>query len=588
MQTTALSPIELAEEHSKFKSFVFYLKSNYHLTIRSFRNLLHPVDQHSFSDKLADHPVVGKSSSLLWTSTQNASNRLLTAGKIENLRIAAKQLNGLVIPANKTFSFWKQIGNPNFGKRYVVGREIKEGCLVPTIAGGLCQLSNALYDAALKANFEIIERHRHSKVIKGSLAEQDRDATVKWNYVDLRFRSSNSFRIEVELTATHLIVSFKCISKSLSPTQKLFIKQKSHALNDCYSCGNTACSKFVKVAPVPTNSTTYVLNMDRKEVNTYITKQITAADSVISTVPVGIKHPAANTTIVNNGIINRIKRLFNKEKNVFVQRQTELAHTAKRLAKEIPLTTTHLVVSQELLPYFLEFGVLGGRTYDVLMTRMPFEQLHKRLDYALQIHTQSTTLNDFRVENNLMTQENKGLNGAQKIVTTHQEIADLFPTKTVLLQFEIDQAGRVVRLPRKKLNILFPSSLLARKGALLLDQLPDISSFNLYVAGKAVEYDQLPQELNAKPFSGDLNEIDLIISPTYVDHYPILVVEGLRHNIPVITTPASGLDSALHPKLTIVPMGDTKVLKEAFSLRVGLLQQISQHQPLRDKNQRIA
>ena len=66
---------------------------------------------------------------------------------------------------------------------------------MPTIAGGLCQLSNALYDTALKANFEIIERHRHTKVIKSSLAEQDRDATVKWNYVDLRFKSTRSFRM---------------------------------------------------------------------------------------------------------------------------------------------------------------------------------------------------------------------------------------------------------------------------------------------------------------------------------------------------------------------------------------------------------
>ena len=72
----------------------------------------------------------------------------MTAGKIENLRISTKKLHGLEGKANETFSFWKHIGNPNFGQDYVIGREIREGCIVPTIAAGLCQLSNALYDAA--------------------------------------------------------------------------------------------------------------------------------------------------------------------------------------------------------------------------------------------------------------------------------------------------------------------------------------------------------------------------------------------------------------------------------------------------------
>jgi hypothetical protein len=129
------------------------------------------------------------------------------AGKVENLRRAARRLHGLVVPAGATFSFWRQVGNPSFGRGYVLGREIREGCVVPTVAGGLCQLCNALYDAALRAGFTIMERHRHTQVIKGSLAEQDRDATVKWNYLDLRFRAAIAFRLDVKLTADQLIVS---------------------------------------------------------------------------------------------------------------------------------------------------------------------------------------------------------------------------------------------------------------------------------------------------------------------------------------------------------------------------------------------
>ena len=47
----------------------------------------------------------------------------------------------------------KSGGRNNLGritarKGFVLGREIREGCVVPTVGGGICQLSNALATAA--------------------------------------------------------------------------------------------------------------------------------------------------------------------------------------------------------------------------------------------------------------------------------------------------------------------------------------------------------------------------------------------------------------------------------------------------------
>ncbi len=159
--------------------------------------------------KLINAPTIASSITPLWNSSDIEQNEILTIGKVQNLRVAANRLHGIEIPANTTFSFWAHIGCPHRGKGYVLGREIREGCLIPTIAGGICQLFNALYDAALQARFTIVERHRHSQTVSGSLAEQDRDATVKWNYVDLQFTSTHAFRIKVELTSEHLVVRFK-------------------------------------------------------------------------------------------------------------------------------------------------------------------------------------------------------------------------------------------------------------------------------------------------------------------------------------------------------------------------------------------
>ncbi len=103
-----------------------------------------------------------------------------------------------MIPVGQVFSFWRQVGRASRRRGFVTGRMLKEGCLVPAVGGGLCQLSNALYDAALQSGCEIVERHAHSRVVAGSAAAAGRDATVAWNYVDLRFRTSAPLRMEVQ------------------------------------------------------------------------------------------------------------------------------------------------------------------------------------------------------------------------------------------------------------------------------------------------------------------------------------------------------------------------------------------------------
>ena len=178
------------------------------------------VTRHPKGDRLAGEPVIATSKTLLWTETE-PEERFLVAGKIHNLRAAVRALNGLEIPAGEIFSFWKQVGRTSRFKGYVAGRELREGCIIPNIGGGLCQISNALYDAALKAGLTVIERHPHTQIVAGSLAETGRDATVFWNYVDLRFRSEHGFRIEAKLDDKELTVVFKGSKPQSNEPQKI-------------------------------------------------------------------------------------------------------------------------------------------------------------------------------------------------------------------------------------------------------------------------------------------------------------------------------------------------------------------------------
>lgn len=144
-------------------------------------------------------------------ANEAASEQPLQAGKVQNLRVAARYLDGLVIPAGELFSFWAQVPRPTRRLGFVRGRELREGCVIASVGGGLCQLSNALYDVALTAGCEILERHAHSRRLPGSMAALGRDATIFWNYVDLRFRAPVDCQLEVALDRDRLTVALRAL-----------------------------------------------------------------------------------------------------------------------------------------------------------------------------------------------------------------------------------------------------------------------------------------------------------------------------------------------------------------------------------------
>ena len=74
--------------------------------------------------------VLAEERSPLWTE-ESLAERGLQQGKVQNLRVAVRRLNGAVLPAAAVFSFWKQIGAPTARRGFAPGRELREGCLIP-------------------------------------------------------------------------------------------------------------------------------------------------------------------------------------------------------------------------------------------------------------------------------------------------------------------------------------------------------------------------------------------------------------------------------------------------------------------------
>ncbi|MGQ0540740.1 MAG: VanW family protein [Blastocatellia bacterium] len=397
------------------------------------------VGQFAKEERLADMPMIAESKTPIWTETE-PEERFLVAGKIHNLRLAVRNIDGLEIPAGEVFSFWKHVGRASSIRGFVEGRELREGCIIPNIGGGLCQLSNALYDASLQAGIEIVERHAHTQIVAGSLAEKGRDATVFWNYIDLRFRSPKPFRIEAGLYHDYLTVRFRGDKATNGSIHKITRKTiHSDQPQSCATCEMNDCHLVVTKPSDPDfGKTAFLVDEYWPEFDDWVGRKRGDNDTLF--IPIdGDRFRRANyawTTSgfgnINQSVITTAIRSYQSRKLTAQgpARQQNLLATydalAKSYAKRLKFDELHLVVQQNLLPFLWKDGHLGGRTFDVLMTALPMSELQKTLDHAYSLHPESGTLGDFRAEKWLIEAENEALKHARKIVTPHSMIATLF------------------------------------------------------------------------------------------------------------------------------------------------------------------
>jgi VanW like protein/Glycosyl transferases group 1 len=520
------------------------------------------IRQFPFTFDLADQSIVAESKTPLWTESA-PEEKFLLAGKVQNLRVAVKKLNGLEIPANEIFSFWKHVGQTNKSKGYVAGRELREGCLIPSVGGGLCQLSNALYDAALKANFEIIERHAHSQIVAGSLAEQGRDATVFWNYIDLRFKSTAAFRIEAKLGKSHLHVYFKSENKNsktfqISSNAKKAVQNPQSQLQNpqsCATCGIDDCFRSLKSdANLDFGRKAFLVDEYSPEFDDYIQKSKRGKDLMFAPLD-GKRFKKANYAWTFDGFAGTrqsfrvtFERSY-KSRRLAAQgasRQLNLLAMSEKLAadyaKSLKYDQTHLVIQQNLLPFLWQSGVLGGRTFDVLMASLPLKELQETLDFAASTNAESPTLGDFRADANLIEAETEALRNAEKIITPHTAIAALFPKRAALLDWKMPPAKKITRRPNDKFTIVFPASTVGRKGCYELREAVKDSDVKLILLGAELEGADFWKGFDVEKGSDNWMEIaDLVVLPAFVEHKPRRLLQAVANGIPVIASNNCGL-----------------------------------------------
>lgn len=128
-----------------------------------------------------------------------------------NVQLAAKAIDGYLLKPGEIFSFNGVVGPRTKERGYQEANVIINNKMVPDVGGGVCQVSSTLYNAVLKAQLEVLQRHPHSLLI--SYVPPGLDAAVAYGSLDFSFRNNTEGHLLLKSSAYGGTLTFKIFGR---------------------------------------------------------------------------------------------------------------------------------------------------------------------------------------------------------------------------------------------------------------------------------------------------------------------------------------------------------------------------------------
>lgn len=143
---------------------------------------------------------------LLPNGVQTSYFRGSSAARIQNIKTAAAQFDGVLVAPGEIFSMGEKLGDISLDNGFTEALIIYGGRTIKGVGGGVCQVSTTLFRTVFFAGFPIVERVPHayrvsyyeqtSGGIDPTLAGMD--ATVYFPLVDFKFKNDSEHWILME------------------------------------------------------------------------------------------------------------------------------------------------------------------------------------------------------------------------------------------------------------------------------------------------------------------------------------------------------------------------------------------------------
>lgn len=123
--------------------------------------------------------------------------------KVYNLKLASKKIHHLIIEPKETFSFYMSIKDAEKEEKYKKGLILVNDEIQYVEGGGMCQLSNLLFQVFLNSPLTIVERHTHKiKDFPDNMKDSLKgiDATIAEGFLDLKVRNDTDNKFQLNIT----------------------------------------------------------------------------------------------------------------------------------------------------------------------------------------------------------------------------------------------------------------------------------------------------------------------------------------------------------------------------------------------------
>lgn len=138
-----------------------------------------------------------------------------------NVALAGKYINGLVLQPGEIFSFNGTVGKRTAERGFKSATVYSGEGLDEDYGGGICQTSSTVYYAAIKANLEIVQRTNHYFTV-GYWNMPGADATVSWGGPDLKIKNNKEYPIKFVIESGNGRITCKIMGTNTDNTEAYF------------------------------------------------------------------------------------------------------------------------------------------------------------------------------------------------------------------------------------------------------------------------------------------------------------------------------------------------------------------------------
>lgn len=146
-------------------------------------------------------------------STTYSNNK----NRVNNLKLACKAIDGVVLKPGETFSFDKVVGKRTAKRGYKPATVFTgSNGHAMSVGGGVCQVASTLFNTTLISNLSVVERYQHSQ--KVSYVPSGRDAAISWGTKNYRFKNNSGYPIKIKMSCKNGRMTCKFyVSYDVSP-----------------------------------------------------------------------------------------------------------------------------------------------------------------------------------------------------------------------------------------------------------------------------------------------------------------------------------------------------------------------------------